>query len=69
MATAIQTEQTTCDRCQSPLAAGAAYCDKCGERTRKAKRLVRLSLRIEIVFFVLITLIVMSFAGVFYFQK
>ncbi|MDQ6636341.1 MAG: hypothetical protein M3Y62_00955 [Candidatus Dormibacteraeota bacterium] len=69
MATAIQTEQTNCDRCQSQLPVGAAYCDNCGERTRKAKRLVRLSLRIEIVFFILVTLIVMGFAGVFYFQK
>ena len=48
---------------------GAAYCDNCGERTRKAKRLVRLSVRVEILFFLLVTALVLGFAGVFYFQR
>ncbi len=61
--------QTNCDRCQNPLVDGAAYCDNCGERTRKAKRLVRISVRVEILFFILVTLIVMGFAGIFYLQK
>jgi predicted nucleic acid-binding Zn ribbon protein len=63
MATAV--EQTNCDRCEAPLAPGAAYCEVCGERTRKARRLVRLALRLEILFVLLFVVLVFGFTWVF----
>jgi predicted nucleic acid-binding Zn ribbon protein len=63
MATAV--EQTHCDRCEAPLAPGAAYCEVCGERTRKARRLVRLALRLEILFVLLFVVLVFGFTWVF----
>lgn len=54
--------QTRCDNCQAPLVEKAAYCDVCGARTRRARRLVRLSLRVELLFFALICLMVIGFA-------
>ena len=53
MATA--SEQTTCDRCRAPLVPGAAYCEVCGERTRRARRLVRLAIRVELLLVLLMT--------------
>jgi predicted nucleic acid-binding Zn ribbon protein len=67
MATAA--EQTHCDRCHAPLARDAAYCEQCGERTRRARRLVRLSIRIELLFVALVAILVLGFAFIFYFQK
>lgn len=54
--------QTDCDRCHAPLVPNAAYCDECGTRTRRARRLVRLSLRVELIFFALICAMVIGFA-------
>lgn len=54
--------QAACDRCHAQLVPNAAYCDECGARTRRARRLVRLSLRIELVFLGLISLMVIGFA-------
>ena len=54
--------QTQCDNCHLPLVPNAAYCDGCGSRTRRARRLVRTSLRVELVFFALICLMVIGFA-------
>lgn len=67
MATA--TEQTHCDRCQAQLAHQAAYCEKCGERTRRARRLVRLAIRVEILFVVVVAILVLGFAYVYYVQQ
>lgn len=67
MATAA--EQTHCDRCQSPLVRDAAYCEKCGERTRRARRLVRLAIRVELLLVALVAILVLGFAFIFYFQK
>ena len=66
---AIATEQTNCDRCKAPLAPGAAYCEVCGERTRKARRLVRLAVRVEILVLVLFVVLVFGFTWVFLQQK
>jgi uncharacterized OB-fold protein len=66
VATAVQTE---CDRCGSPLEPGAAYCDKCGERTRKARGLVTLTLRVELVVLALIALITIGFVVAFFVQR
>ena len=54
--------QANCDLCHAALVPNAAYCDECGNRTRRARRLVRLSLRVELVFFGLICLMVAGFA-------
>ena len=67
MATAV--EQTTCDRCQAPLVADAAYCDNCGERTRKARRTVRLAIRVELLCLLLVAALVIGFSYVYYVQK
>jgi predicted nucleic acid-binding Zn ribbon protein len=67
MATAV--EQTHCDRCQSPLPPGAAYCDVCGERTRKARRLVRLAIRVELLLLLLVVLLVIGFVWVYSAQR
>lgn len=61
--------QTNCDRCQAPLAEDAAYCDSCGERTRRARRLVTLAVRVELLFIALVVLLVAGFTLVFTLQK
>ncbi len=66
MATA---EQTHCNRCGAPLVRDAAYCDRCGERTNRARRLVRLTARVEILFVLLILALVLGFAYVYAIQK
>jgi hypothetical protein len=66
MATAMQ---KFCDRCEATLVPGAAYCDQCGERTRKAKGLVRLTLRVELIVLALIALVTVAFIVTFYFQR
>ncbi len=39
----------------------AAYCEKCGTRTRRARRLVRLAIRVEAVFFLAVIGMVAAF--------
>lgn len=62
-------EQTHCDRCRTPLIKGAAYCERCGERTRRAQRLVRLAIRLELVFVLLIIVLVAAFAWIYTVQQ
>ena len=47
----------------------AAYCENCGERTHRAKRLVRLAVRVEILFVILVALVIVGFTYVFYVQQ
>jgi len=61
--------QTTCDRCRAPLVEDAAYCDGCGERTRRARRMVTIALRVELLFIALVILLVGGFAAIYYFQQ
>ena len=61
--------QTHCDRCHAPLQEGAAYCEECGERTRKARRLVGLAIRLEIVLVVVVLALVLGFTWIFLQQK
>jgi hypothetical protein len=51
------------------LVPGAAYCERCGARTRKARRLVRLALRFEILFFLLVVGVLISFIWTYAAQK
>jgi uncharacterized OB-fold protein len=66
---AVQQVQVACDNCGKELVPGAAYCEKCGARTRRAKRLVRLALRVELVFFLGIVAMVGAFVWVYSVQK
>ena len=61
--------QVACDKCGAELIANAAYCEKCGARTRRARRLVRLSIRVEMVFFLAVVLMVAGFVWVYAIQK
>ena len=61
--------QVACDNCGKELIAGAAYCERCGARTRRAKRLVRLAIRVELVFFLAVVAMVAAFVWVYAFQK
>ena len=61
--------QTTCDRCEAPLVDDAAYCDACGERTRRARRMVRLAVRVELLFIALVILLVLGFIFVYSIQR
>ena len=61
----MQNQQVACDNCGSELIPNAAYCEKCGARTRRAKRLVRLAIRVELVFFLLVILMVAGFVWVY----
>jgi uncharacterized OB-fold protein len=61
----IQTAQVACDQCGAELVPDAAYCEKCGARTRKARRMVRLAIRVEALFFVAVVLMVAGFIWVY----
>lgn len=64
MATAV--EQEHCDRCHAKLRRNASYCEECGERTRRSRRLVRLAVRIEILAVILTAIVVLGFAYIYY---
>jgi predicted amidophosphoribosyltransferase len=65
----VEQAQVACDNCGKELVAGAAYCEKCGARTRRARRLVRLAIRVELVLFLGIVLMVAGFVWVYAVQK
>ncbi len=61
--------QAACDNCGAQLVANAAYCERCGARTRRARRLVRLAIRVELLFFLLVVALVIGFTWVYAVQK
>lgn len=65
----MQNPQAACDKCGAKLIPNAAYCERCGARTRRAKRLVRLAIRVELVFFLLVVLMVAGFVWVYAIQR
>jgi uncharacterized OB-fold protein len=65
----VENVQVACDNCGTQLVPNAAYCEKCGARTRRARRLVRLAIRVELVFFVLVVLLVIGFTWIYAIQK
>jgi uncharacterized OB-fold protein len=65
----VENVQVACDNCGTQLIPNAAYCEKCGARTRRARRLVRLAIRVELVFFVLVVLLVIGFTWIYAIQK
>ena len=62
---AVRAEQTNCDRCQAELQPGAAYCDRCGTRTRRAQGNVRLAIRVELLLLALMVVLIFAFAFIF----
>lgn len=61
--------QTHCDRCRQPLVGGAAYCENCGQRTRRAKRLVSVAIRVELLLLALFIVLVVGFTFLAFVQK
>ncbi|HEX2681935.1 MAG TPA: zinc ribbon domain-containing protein [Candidatus Dormibacteraeota bacterium] len=61
--------QVACEKCGSELKPDAAYCEKCGTRTRRARRLVGTAIRVEAVFFVLVVLILVAFIWIYSVQR
>ena len=65
----MQQVQVACDSCGAELVPNAAYCERCGTRTRRAKRLVRIAIRVELVFFALVVAMVVGFTYIYAVQK
>lgn len=65
----MQNIQGACDNCGAQLIPNAAYCERCGARTRRARRLVRLAIRVELVFFLLVVLMVIGFTWIYAAQR
>lgn len=61
--------QTACEKCGAELNPDAAYCEKCGTRTRRARRLVRLAIRVELLFFLLVVGLVIAFTWTYAAQR
>jgi uncharacterized OB-fold protein len=61
--------QVACDSCGAELVPGAAYCERCGARTRRARRLVRLAIRVELLFFLMVVGVLVSFIWVYSVQR
>jgi len=65
----VATVQTACERCGAELSPESAYCARCGARTRRARRLVRVAIRVEAVFFLLVVLLVAAFIWIYGAQR
>ena len=65
----MQQAQIACDSCGAELVQNAAYCERCGTRTRRARRLVRLAIRVELLFFLLVVGLVIAFTWIYSAQK
>jgi uncharacterized OB-fold protein len=65
----MQQIQLACDACGKELVPNAAYCERCGARTRRARRLVRLAIRVELLFFLLVVGLVIAFTWIYAVQK
>ena len=61
--------QVACDACGAKLIPEAAYCERCGARTRRARRMVGLAIRVELVFLVLFIGLVAAFIWVYSVQR
>lgn len=61
--------QVACDKCGGELVPNAAYCERCGERTQRARRLVRIALRVEVLFFLMVVAILIGFIWTYSAQR
>jgi uncharacterized OB-fold protein len=57
----VQQVQVACDECGAQLVPNAAYCERCGTRTRRARRLVRMAIRVELLIFLMFVGLVVAF--------
>jgi uncharacterized OB-fold protein len=60
--------QAACDKCGASLVPNAAYCERCGARTRRARRLVRIAIRVELLFFLMVVALVIGFTWIYSMQ-
>ncbi|HEV3100864.1 MAG TPA: hypothetical protein VG426_00860 [Candidatus Dormibacteraeota bacterium] len=65
----MQQAQIACDACGAELVPNAAYCERCGTRTRRARRLVRLAIRVELLFFLMVVALVVGFTWIYSVQR
>ena len=65
----MQQVQVACDKCGAELVQNAAYCERCGTRTRRARRLVRLAIRVELLFFLMVVGVLVSFIWTYSAQR
>jgi uncharacterized OB-fold protein len=65
----MQQVQVACDSCGAELVPNAAYCERCGSRTRRARRLVRVAIRVELLFFLLVVGLVIAFTWIYSAQR
>ena len=65
----MQQVQAVCDTCGAELIPNAAYCERCGARTRRARRLVRLAIRVELLFFLMVVALVIGFTWIYSVQR
>jgi predicted amidophosphoribosyltransferase len=65
----VDNVQVACDSCGAQLVPEAAYCERCGRRTRKARRLVGIAIRVELLFLLLVIILIFSFTWIYYAQK
>ena len=65
----MQQVQVACDTCGAELIPQAAYCERCGARTRRSRRLVRVAIRVEALFFLMVVGLVVAFIWIYSAQK
>ncbi len=65
----MQQVQVACDSCGAKLVPQSAYCERCGARTRRARRLVRVAIRVEALFFLMVVALVIAFIWIYSAQK
>jgi uncharacterized OB-fold protein len=65
----MQQVQVACDSCGAELVPNAAYWERCGSRTRRARRLVRVAIRVELLFFLLVVGLVIAFTWIYSAQR
>jgi uncharacterized OB-fold protein len=61
--------QVACDKCGKELVPNSAYCESCGERTRRARKLVRVALRVELLFFLVVVGVLVGFIWTYSAQR
>ena len=61
--------QVACDKCGKELVPEAAYCERCGTRTHRARRLVRMAIRVEALIFLMVVGLVVAFTWIYATQK
>jgi uncharacterized OB-fold protein len=65
----VEQVQVACDSCGAELVPRAAYCERCGVRTRRARRLVGIAIRVELLFFVMVVALVIGFTWIYSAQR